>query len=139
MEEVKRELMLLKERESETEMAVATLTAQLHESVSKLAEIEATKAEESSLSIEGRSSHVESHRWADERTRELEARFEHLPTLAQALSLGDIEDGFGGRGKRKLPKKKPIIPLIGHIFSRRKSSSDLNHSLYSRSFFSVLS
>ncbi|XP_008781676.1 WEB family protein At3g51220 [Phoenix dactylifera] len=139
LEETKRELMLLKERESELEIAVATLNAQLQKSMSKLAEMEAAKAAEGSMDIEGQPTKVQSDRWAEERTRDLEAKFDYLPTLAQALSLGGIEDDFGGRTKRKVPKKKPIIPLIGDMFSRKKGSLDLNNSLYSGSYHGVLS
>ncbi|KAG1369956.1 WEB family protein [Cocos nucifera] len=136
LEETKRELMLLKERESEMELAVAALNAQLQKSMSKLAEMEATKAAEDSMAIENK---VRSDRWAEERTRDLEAKFDYLPTLAQALSLGGIEDDFGGRKKRKVPKKKPIIPLIGDMFSRKKASFDLNNSPYSQTYNGALS
>ncbi|XP_010912575.1 uncharacterized protein [Elaeis guineensis] len=139
LEETRRELMLLKERESETEIAVANLKKKLHKVMSKLTEMEATKAAEGGLAVERQSTEVQSDRWVNERTRDIEARFEYLPTLAQALSLGDIEADFGGRGKRKVQKKKPIIPLIGDMFSRKKGSSDLNTSLYSQSYYSVLS
>ncbi|XP_010930681.1 WEB family protein At3g51220 [Elaeis guineensis] len=139
LEETKRELMLLKERESEMEIAVTALNAQLQRSLSKLAEMEATKAAEDSMAIEAQSNKVRSDRWAEERTRDLEAKFDYLPTLAQALSLGGIEDDFGGRKKRKVPKKKPIIPLIGDMFSRKKASFDLNNSPYSPSCNGVLS
>ncbi|KAG1331156.1 putative WEB family protein [Cocos nucifera] len=135
LEVTKRELMLVKERESETEIVVANLNKQLHKIMSKLAEMEGTKAAESGLTIERRSTEVQSDRWVNERTRDIGARFEYLPTLAQALSLGDIEVDLGGRGKRKVPKKKPIIPLIGDMFSRKKVSSDLNSSLYSQSYY----
>ncbi|CAL9753007.1 unnamed protein product [Musa acuminata subsp. burmannicoides] len=125
--EAKREVKLLKEMQSETKVAVAALCLQLQKSMSK--------TEASSLAIEERPCKVRSDRWGEERI----GSSERLPTLAQALSLGRMEDELGGRGKTKVGKRRPLIPLIGDFFPKRKTSPDLRNTLYSPSFYSVLS
>lgn len=135
LRETKSELKQLKERQSETKMAVATLCLQLQKSMSKLSEIEAVEGEASIVAVEEKPRRVGIDRWREERIRDRE----YLPTLAQALSLGRMEDEFDGRGKIKLRKRKPIIPLIGDIFPKKKESTEFGSSLYSPSFFSVLS
>lgn len=58
-------------------------------------------------------------------------RMEDKPTLAQILSLGE-EGYFGGNvQEKKVMKKKPIIPLVGDFFSRKKRSSTMQNPLYS--------
>nr|CAD1842060.1 unnamed protein product [Ananas comosus var. bracteatus] len=140
--ETKQDVVLLKKRESEMDLAVASLNAQLHKSLSKLAEIDAEKAAESSTEIEEGPYKIRSNRWG-EKNEEMGMSFEYLPSLAQALRLGEVEDDFGARRNRKArkeekkKKKKPIVPLIGDLlFFRRKSSGgdDENHFLYAQSF-----
>ncbi|KAJ3700354.1 hypothetical protein LUZ61_004059 [Rhynchospora tenuis] len=133
--ETKKELMALKRRESEMEIALASLNAQLNRNLAKLAEIEASKEEEISVVMEEKSSKVRSNQW--EETIENSVQYEYLPSLAHALSLKDFGDEFGLTRKRKVQKMKPIVPLVGDIFSRRKSSKE-NNSFYSESFHSVL-
>lgn len=135
LHETKCELKLLKERQSETKLAVASLCLQLQKSMSKLREIEAVEAEPSNLAIEDQPCKVRSDRWREDNIRESE----YLPTLAQALSLGRMEHDLGGRGQRKLQKRKPIVPLIGGIFAKKKGATDCRNSLYTPSFYSVLS
>lgn len=117
LEEIKKELVSLKGRENETEIAVASLNAELYKTMSKMAEIEAARA-----ANKGKRSLEEL--WGEEKTG-----FKHLPSLAEALSLEDMMDNFGGgrggRRKAKLFKKKPIVPLIGDVLSRKKASMDL--------------
>ncbi|KAJ4756630.1 WEB family protein [Rhynchospora pubera] len=133
--ETKKELMALKRRESEMEIALASLNAQLNRNLAKLAEIEASKEEEISVVMEEKPSKVRSNHW--EETVENSVQYEYLPSLAHALSLKDFGDEFGLTRKRKVQKMKPIVPLVGDIFSRRKSSKE-NNSFYSESFHSVL-
>ncbi|KAK9060254.1 hypothetical protein SSX86_020958 [Deinandra increscens subsp. villosa] len=79
LEETKRELKLLKERESETEVALASLNAELHKNMSKIAKAEAA---------------------------------EKVVALRSSLKDG------------KSLKKKPIIPLLGDLFSKKKGKSN---------------
>ncbi|XP_020600090.1 WEB family protein At1g75720 [Phalaenopsis equestris] len=128
----KREVTLLKERESETEIAVASLNAELHKNKAKLAEMEAASGvfmeKESNLK-------VGSDHWGieDEEEEIMEVKHQYIPSLAAAVILGEADDaGVNGKRKGKLMKKKPIVPLIGDLFSRKKDS------IYSRSYFSAV-
>ncbi|KAL7002076.1 hypothetical protein U1Q18_003227 [Sarracenia purpurea var. burkii] len=123
LEETKSELKLLKERESETEVALASLNAEVHKNMSKIAGEEAAKA--AAARMEGLRLREE-----EAKKRELVMGMEELPTLARILSFGEDEGLFGERKK----KKKPIVPLVGDLFSRRKKSStttSLHSSLFS--------
>ncbi|KAM4133808.1 hypothetical protein ACJW30_01G360000 [Castanea mollissima] len=126
LEETKVELKMLKERESETEVALASLNAELHMNMSKLAKAEAAAA--TNALIANRNREVRE----DERKRELMIRMEDSTTLAQILSLRE-EGYFGGKvHEKKAMKKKPIIPLVGDLFSRKKrSSKTMQNPLYS--------
>ncbi|PPD71178.1 hypothetical protein GOBAR_DD31935 [Gossypium barbadense] len=103
LEETKAELKLLKERESETEVALASLNAELHKNMSKLARAEAAAA-----------------KMAAETT-----------TPRTILSIGEKEGYFGGKRERKLMKKKPIVPLVGDwLFKKKGSPTTLHNPLY---------
>ncbi|OMO92222.1 hypothetical protein COLO4_17740 [Corchorus olitorius] len=141
LEETKAELKLLKQRESETEIALASLNAELHKNMSKLAQAEAAEAKRAaaatatprtaSLEVAGINIGEDIAR-EEERRKELMKRMENNPTLSQILSIGDKEGYFGGkRSERKLMKKKPIVPLVGDWFFKKKgSSTPLHNSLY---------
>ncbi|KAL8553699.1 hypothetical protein ACS0TY_002120 [Phlomoides rotata] len=117
LEETKNELNLLKERESETEVALASLNAELHQSMSKAARAEAEEAAKAASAASGEK----------EKKRDLIG-----PSLAQVLSVGEKESLFVGRKKGR--KKKPIIPLVGNLFSRKKGlSTTLQNPLYASS------
>ncbi|XP_050381889.1 WEB family protein At2g17940 [Argentina anserina] len=144
LEQTKVELKLLKERESETEVALATLNAELHKNMSKLAQAEAAAAAKAADS----SNH---HVISSMRTNSEEAernvkmdqwsmiRMEDSTSLAQMLSIGaqhEKQYGYGSGGKRernnKMMKKKPIVPLLQDLFSWKKgSSTPLHDHLYS--------
>lgn len=102
LEETKEEVKLLKERESENEVALASLNAELHKNMSKIAQAEAAAARKA---IESSGS---------------------SPSLSQRLCYSQEKNElFGGRKKesKSMRKKKPIIPLVGDLFWRKKGSS----------------
>jgi hypothetical protein len=135
--ETRKELNALKKRESEMEIALASLNAQLNRNLEKLSEIETSKEGEISVVMGEKPSKVQSNRWEEETVDNSVHYYEYLPSLAEALSLRDFGDEFGLTRKRKVQKMKPIVPLVGDIFSRKKSSKE-NDSLYSESIYSVL-
>ncbi|KAE9445478.1 hypothetical protein C3L33_22624, partial [Rhododendron williamsianum] len=121
---------LLKEREEDTEVAVASLNAELHKNMSKIAKAEAAAAAKAAVVARTKS--------IRERERRMEE--EYLPTLAQILGGGEKGKGlFGERKKERgwgkvVNKKQPIVPLVWKMFSRRKGSSTtpgLDSSLFS--------
>ncbi|KAJ3701770.1 hypothetical protein LUZ61_005475 [Rhynchospora tenuis] len=122
--EMRQELALMKKRRSEMEIAVAGMNAQFHRSLSKMAEIEAAKAAQ-------RSAIREERRWEEEN--------EYWPCFGDALSISDMDMGVERRMETKLQKKKPVVPLIGRIFSKKKSSSEGIDYSYPESIYSVLS
>ncbi|KAB5574449.1 hypothetical protein DKX38_001643 [Salix brachista] len=135
LEETKAELKLLKEREYATEIALASLNAEVHMNMSKLAAAEAAAAKKAAEST--RAAGLERKRKEDllkeEERRELTIRMDDFPTLAQILDLGGSEKGsFRGKKERKVMKKKPIVPLVGDFFFKKKGSSNctLEHPLY---------
>ncbi|KAI4296196.1 hypothetical protein L6164_036172 [Bauhinia variegata] len=97
LEETKVELKLIKEREGETKVALATLNAELHKNISKL--VQADQIRDNN----------------EEKKRD--QLIKDSQTLAQIMSLGE------NYGKRKVMKKKPIIPLVGDLFSKKKGSA----------------
>ncbi|KAF7851125.1 hypothetical protein BT93_L4437 [Corymbia citriodora subsp. variegata] len=138
--ETKLELKLLKERESETEVALASLNAELHKNMSRLAQAEAAAAAKAVATI--RSSDFERATRADamkeqQKISEMVIRMENSPTLAQILNISEKEEDSGGIKEKKMMKKKPIVPLVGDWFSRKKRSptTHLHESLYSSPHF----
>ncbi|XP_022762218.1 WEB family protein At3g51220-like [Durio zibethinus] len=133
LKETKTELKLLKERESETEVALASLNAELHKNMSKLAEAEAAAAKRAAttprtVSIE--MGNGEDIAREEERRRELMKRMENNPTLSQILSIGEKEGYFVGKRERKLMKKKPIVPLVGDWLFKKKGSPYASPQMY---------
>ncbi|XXG62924.1 hypothetical protein AAC387_Pa05g1211 [Persea americana] len=62
------------------------------------------------------------------------ARKSESSSLAHILCIGEKEGDFGMQKKeRKVMKKKPIVPLIGEMFSKKKSSFSLYNPLFGRS------
>ncbi|XP_027338060.1 WEB family protein At3g51220 [Abrus precatorius] len=129
LEETKVELKLLKERGSETEVALATLNAELHKNMSKLAQAEAAAAGKAAAATKtvrfdiGREEIVEVEK---EKKNEYLRRMEDSGRLklGEIISLGEKDHIFGGK---KVRKQKPIIPLVGDLFFKRKGSSATNH------------
>ncbi|KAL2342258.1 hypothetical protein Fmac_010198 [Flemingia macrophylla] len=119
LHQTKDELKLLKERGTETEVALATLNAQLHKNMSKFAQAEASAAGKAA-SKTVRFEIAEDHHGK---------KMGHSPKLAHILNLGEKDHLFGGKdkGRKQKQKQKPIIPLVGDLFFKRKPSSTTNH------------
>ncbi|KAL6658273.1 hypothetical protein ACP70R_003859 [Stipagrostis hirtigluma subsp. patula] len=143
--ETRQEVAQLRKRGSEMEMAVASLNAQLHRGLSKIAEMEADKAAAAAAARRstGGDSDVTStlrgeRRWGDRKLGG--GSYEYLPSFSHALSLGELDDGeLMGSRRRKAQKVKPIVPLIGDIlFSKRKSTKEKGDGFYSGDLYSVI-
>ncbi|KAF9608504.1 hypothetical protein IFM89_009870 [Coptis chinensis] len=136
LEDTKRELNILKERESETEVALASLNAELHKNMSKMAQAEADAAGASSraLVVVERRRDREADIW-EEKSPTMDTIVRNIDrssstSLAQMLSLAGEEGYFGHnyiRKQKNKKKKKPIIPLMGDIFSKKKGSTNNLH------------
>ncbi|TKY71390.1 WEB family protein [Spatholobus suberectus] len=127
LEQTKAELKLLKERGSETEVALATLNAELHKNKSKLAQAEAAAAGKAAAATTKtvRFEIGEDGKDVGEAEKKKEyMRKTESQSLAHILSLGENDHLFGGK---KTKKQKPIIPLVGNLFFKRKASSTTNH------------
>ncbi|CAL4981939.1 unnamed protein product [Urochloa decumbens] len=112
--ETRQEVAQLRKRGNEMEMAVASLNAQLHRGLSKLAEMEADRAAAAARRSIGGDTDVGSTLRSDY----------YLPSFSHALSLGEVDDAGELMGSRRR-KVKPIVPLIGDIlFSKRKSTKE---------------
>ncbi|CAN7091130.1 unnamed protein product [Brassica rapa subsp. narinosa] len=122
--ETKSEVRKLKERESETEVALATLNAELHKNMSKMAKAEADAAGKSAAAMTKSISIKETkekENGEEERRKELMRKMaKEYPTLAQILD-SNRGDRTGYFVKKK--KKKPIVPLLGDFFFLKKKGS----------------
>ncbi|XP_023544273.1 WEB family protein At3g51220 [Cucurbita pepo subsp. pepo] len=117
LEETKEELRLLKEREEDTEVALASLNAELHKNMSKLAEAEAEAAAAAKAVATRRiTMGCESGR--------IEEEMKRTEALTQILR-------FGGKKEKKKVKKKPIIPLVGDLLMRLRRKGSLSSSFKS--------
>lgn len=139
--ETKTEVKMLKERESETEVALATLNAELHKNMSKMAKAEADGAGKSAVAMDKSVSFKETKEKSavamaksvsiketkekgngeEERRKALMKRMQkEYPSLAQILdsNKGDSYGYFAKTTKKK--KKKPIIPLVGDFIFFKK-------------------
>ncbi|RDX91893.1 NifU-like protein 2, chloroplastic, partial [Mucuna pruriens] len=105
LEKTKAELKELKERGNETEVALATLNAELHKNMSKLARAEAAAAGKAATG-------TKTVRFEISEDGEAEKKKEESQSLAHVLSLGENDHLFGGKKSRK---HKPIIPLVGDL------------------------
>ncbi|KAL3625649.1 hypothetical protein CASFOL_028287 [Castilleja foliolosa] len=118
LEDTKNELKVLKERESENEVALASLNAEIQKNMSKLQ----AEAEVAWASRDGNAKMIRE----EEKKRDayLKGTTSNSKKLAQILSIGEDESLFVGRKKeKKVMKKKPIVPLVGNFFSWKKETS----------------
>ncbi|KFK40914.1 hypothetical protein AALP_AA2G059800 [Arabis alpina] len=137
--ETKSEVKMLKERGSETEVALASLNAELHKNMSKMAKAEADAAGKSAAAMAKSVSFKETkekENGEDERKKELMRRTQkEYPSLAQILE-SNKEDRNGYFPKTKTKKKKPIMPLVGDFFfffKKKGSSTEISGPLYTTS------
>ncbi|KAK1430214.1 hypothetical protein QVD17_12789 [Tagetes erecta] len=97
LNETKRELKILKERESETEVALASLNAELHKNMSRVAKAEAEAA------------------------RKAVVAGNNVVAKRSSMTLRQVLNGFGGERKylsnKKVLKKKPVVPLVTDLFA----------------------
>ncbi|CAN6374584.1 unnamed protein product [Urochloa humidicola] len=141
--ETRQEVAQLRKRGNEMEMAVASLNAQLHRGLSKLAEMEADRAGAAARrgSTGGDTDVASTVRWGDGKLGAGEGCY--LPSFSHALSLGEIDyaadELMGTQRRKKAQKVKPIVPLIGDIiFSKRKSTKEkVDGGFYSGDLYSV--
>ncbi|XP_073026932.1 WEB family protein At3g51220-like [Primulina eburnea] len=124
LEETKAELKLLKEKESDTEVALAMLNAELHESMSKLAQVDHLAS--SITPVRGAGDMITKDGQEEKRESRTSSQ-----NLRQILNVGQSEGLFWGK---KVVKKKPIIPLVGGLFSgKKRPSTSMYTSLHSSS------
>ncbi|KAL9235268.1 hypothetical protein vseg_010042 [Gypsophila vaccaria] len=143
LQETKAELKLLKERGTETEVALASLNAELHKSMSKIAKAEAGEASKDatkSITNTNEGQYREKEMKDDETTRELMVKTMDSPTLAQILKISDYERYFDENKfrSRKLMKQKPIAPLVTDLFLWKKKASPnpgVSDQIFSKMYF----
>ncbi|KAF0888159.1 hypothetical protein E2562_010851 [Oryza meyeriana var. granulata] len=147
----RQEVVQLKRRLAETELAMATLSAKLHRALSKLAHMEADRSAAERARIQRRDGRdMALAVWAAaDRRRVAAAPATARQPLGQLLRLGEADVGGElisrqrrAAPMRKVQKEKPIVPLIvplinGIIFSRKKRIKD-KESLYMKELYSLL-
>ncbi|GAB2293112.1 hypothetical protein Dimus_027324 [Dionaea muscipula] len=123
LEKTKMEIKLLKERESETEVALASLNSLVHLNMSRMAQVEAAEAAKAAVAMG--SNHEESRWYSSPKI-----------TLGEVLRVGERSEELGKllMMKKKKNKKKPIVPLVSDIFGRKKRSP--SHGDVSSPFYS---
>lgn len=155
LEETKMELKLLKERESDTEVALATLNAELHKNMSKLAQAEAAAAGKAAMKTVRFNERLNDYREVNDNKydsgeikveEDVVKKKKKKETLAQILSIGGRFESYNNylgnkekmRERKEIKKKmKPIIPLVGDFFfSKKKGSPGSQHNpLYASPYF----
>ncbi|KAJ1281555.1 hypothetical protein BS78_04G314200 [Paspalum vaginatum] len=128
--EAKGEVVELRQRQAQMEVAVSSLSVQLskglavYPGLSKGKEVVATGEED------GGHGRVRSDRWDESRAEEWVANLEYLPSLSEALAIKMIEDDLGERKVKKSQNKvasrkkhKSRISLVGGLFFSKKAKS----------------
>ncbi|XP_049937166.1 WEB family protein At3g51220 [Nymphaea colorata] len=138
LDKTKLEVKNLKERESATEMAVASLNHEIREKMSRIAVNEASAV--TVLAAKKERSHDAALYYGDYNDisdnvvgegRDLNAgiSYKRRQSLAELLIMRDQEEEEEGdtiqwrQQNRKLVKKKPIIPLVGDVLHIKKWTS----------------
>jgi hypothetical protein len=120
--EAKDDLVQLKQRQSQIEVAVSSLSVQFSKGLAAFSGINKGKE----LPVIGAEDgddkcRVRSDRWDESRAEEWMANLEYLPSLSEALSIKMIEEK-SKKASRKKHKKKSGIFLVGGIFSKKTES-----------------
>ncbi|KAL4346916.1 hypothetical protein GQ457_17G001550 [Hibiscus cannabinus] len=120
LKETKAELRLLKERGTETEIVLASLNAELHRSMSKLAQAEAAAAAAKRAPPPPTST-----------LRKTTLGFELMKRMGNQRTVCELKCHFEGKMKRKLlkKKKKPIVPLVGNWIFKKPSETSPSSQL----------
>jgi len=124
--EAKGELVELRQRQAQMEVAMSSLSAQfsrglaVFSSLGKGKEVAVVGAPAAAVGEDEYSGHgrVRSDRWDESRAEEWMASLEYLPSLSEALAIKMIEDDLGGDGKgrkakNKRKKQRSGISLVG--------------------------
>ena len=142
--EAKGELVELRQRQAQMEVAMSSLSAQfsrglaVFSSLGKGKEVAVVGAPATAVGEDEYSGHgrVRSDRWDESRAEEWMASLEYLPSLSEALAIKMIEDDLGGDGKgrkaknaknkaarKKHKKQRSGISLVGGMFCSKKAKS----------------
>ncbi|KAL3651546.1 hypothetical protein CASFOL_004548 [Castilleja foliolosa] len=122
LDRTKEQVKVLKRKGYETEVALASLNAELHRRMSKLAWAEAAKAAMAASGVGAAK---------EEKKKDLiigKTKSCPLPSLAQVLSVDEKESLSIERTKKRkwMKKKKPIIPLFADLFISSKAKGSTN-------------
>ncbi|XP_062223100.1 WEB family protein At1g75720-like [Phragmites australis] len=134
--EAKCELVQLKQRQSQMEMAMSSLSVQFSNGLDVISGL--SKGKEVAVvgapatGEDDGNGWVRSDRWDESRAEEWMANLEYLPSLSEALTIKMIENDFGERKEGKVKSKKAArkkhkkqkngISLVGGIFSKKSKS-----------------
>ncbi|CAO2046154.1 unnamed protein product [Urochloa humidicola] len=134
--EAKGELVELRQRQAQMEVAVSNLSVQFSKGLAVFSGL--SKGKEVAIGEEEYNGHgrVRSDRWDETRGEEWMGSLEYLPSLSEALAIKMIEDDMGDR-KEKEPKKnsknkaarkkhkkqRSGISLVGGMFFSKKAKS----------------
>jgi hypothetical protein len=143
--EAKGELVELRQRQAQMEVAVSSLSVQFSKGLavfsglSKGKEVAVVGATAAAIGDEEYNGHgrVRSDRWDESRAEEWMASLEYLPSLSEALAIKMIEDDLGDRkeskaksskmskhaSRKKHKKQRSGISLVGGMFFSKKAKS----------------
>ena len=140
LEEAKGELVELRQRQAQMEVAMSSLSAQfsrglaVFSGLSKGKEVAGVGTPAAAVGEDEYSGHgrVRSDRWDESRAEEWMASLEYLPSLSEALAIKMIEDDGKGRkaknaknkaARKKHKKQRSGISLVGGMLCSKKAKS----------------